>query len=78
MLDSGRGGDDGGEGACGEVCFAALERENRKAARGWQIRSVVGWACWVRMYSRSSEGRAGASAIGVGDIAFVISVVQID
>lgn len=70
------GGDDG-DGALGKVRAMALEREERKVGRSVQIRTVVGWVCWVRMYSRSSEGRAGGRAIGVGDIVDIVSIIRV-
>ena len=54
------------------LCFVASRREERKVARGWQIRSVVGWAWWERTYSRSSVGRAGGRAMGVRGIVFMV------
>jgi hypothetical protein len=58
----------GGGGCLWMVLGIELRSEERKAARGWQIRSVVGYVwCWST-YVRSSEGSAGGRANGVGDM----------
>jgi hypothetical protein len=45
-----------------------LRSEERKAARGWQTMTVVGYVWCCSTYVRSSEGSAGDRANGVGDI----------